>query len=169
MACTKKNKRESVKLMNLEFKNLNNENCSFQMKILNWRNSKRVSEFFQIPQISMEQHKTWLSLLKNEPQKQVAFVIYIDKDPIGLTYFRNITSIDCDWGMYIYDTASRGLGIGQKALSWSIDYARDKLKVNKIKLEVKNDNIAAIKCYEKLGFEFIEKKDEKFLKYKKDL
>ncbi len=155
--------------MKIEFKNLLDESYIFQINTLNWRNSENVSKFFQIKEISLETHKNWLNLLKNKPEKQAAFVIYADKKTIGLVYFRNITKFDCDWGMYIYDESYRGMGIGQNTLTWSIDYAQNILKVLKIKLEVKEDNISAIKCYEKLGFIFKDKKTQEILKYEKEL
>lgn len=155
--------------MSLEFKNLMDETYEFQLKTLDWRNSDNVNKFFQINKISNAQHKKWLLALKNKPKKQIAFVIYYKQKPIGLTYFRNINAESCDWGIYIHAVSQRGKGIGQKTLFWAINYAKNILNISNINLEVKNDNIAAIRCYEKLGFVYENKKDEHFFKYKKIL
>ena len=51
-----------------------------------------------------------------------------------------------------------GLGLGAMMMNQLISFAKLN-KVKEIKLSVDNDNIAAIKMYEKLGFKLLERKE----------
>ena len=51
-----------------------------------------------------------------------------------------------------------GLGLGVLMMNQLISFAKQN-KVKEIKLSVDNDNIGAIKLYEKLGFKLLEKKE----------
>ena len=88
----------------------------------------------------------------------VAFIIKCNNEYVGMTYFRNISD-SADWGIYIFKSNSRGLGIGAYVLSEAITFAKYKLGLKKIFLEVLKDNIRAIKLYEKYFFKRIYEND----------
>jgi [ribosomal protein S5]-alanine N-acetyltransferase len=62
-------------------------------------------------------------------------------------------------GILIGEQEWRGKGVGFEVISRVIEYSFDELKLNRIKLGVDLSNLAAVKLYEKLGFE-PEKKDQ---------
>lgn len=155
--------------MKLEFKNLIKLDISTQHNVLEWRNAKQVSNYFILPKIEINTHINWLKSLREHPEKQVAFVIYYDEKPIGLTYFRNIDHLkSCDWGVFIHSIEHRGKGIGLKTLEFSLDYAFNVLNLNKINLEVLENNEKAIELYKKCGF-VIQNNDNKRKKIINDL
>jgi RimJ/RimL family protein N-acetyltransferase len=47
----------------------------------------------------------------------------------------------------------RGCGLGGQAISLLADYLRDQWRLRKLVLRVRADNAAALRCYEKAGFE----------------
>lgn len=63
-----------------------------------------------------------------------------EKDKIGLI------------SRFILGKQYQGKGIGTEALKYIIDYALLEMKMSKMFLYVYEDNISAIKCYEKAGF-----------------
>lgn len=51
---------------------------------------------------------------------------------------------------------SRGKGYGQRMMTTFVEYAREQLGREKVILNVFEWNIGAIKCYEKIGFTFVD-------------
>ncbi|MTG97772.1 MULTISPECIES: GNAT family N-acetyltransferase [Myroides] len=60
----------------------------------------------------------------------------------------------------IGDTAFRGKGYGQEMIVLLTDYCLQELQATKVYLNVFDWNIGAIKCYEKVGYQFTEKSRE---------
>jgi [ribosomal protein S5]-alanine N-acetyltransferase len=56
-------------------------------------------------------------------------------------------------GILIGEASWRGLGVGFEVIQRMIEYSFDELKLNRIQLGVDLNNIAAVRLYEKLGFE----------------
>ena len=56
------------------------------------------------------------------------------------------------FGFVIVDDLKRGKGYGKQLLRLAIDYAKQKLGVQKITLGVFDNNPSAIQCYESVGF-----------------
>ncbi|WP_096024134.1 UDP-4-amino-4,6-dideoxy-N-acetyl-beta-L-altrosamine N-acetyltransferase [Campylobacter lanienae] len=139
-----------------------------QMQTRQWRNSPNVSKYFKIPYISEETHKNWLNSLKKDKPSSIAFIIKANAQNVGVTYFHSINYEKnyADWGIYIYNENFRGKHIGQAALKESIKYAKDILNFSELYLDVKEDNAAAIKLYEKMSFIPTGERDEGFLRYK---
>jgi UDP-4-amino-4,6-dideoxy-N-acetyl-beta-L-altrosamine N-acetyltransferase len=143
---------------------------SIQLETRNWRNSGNVSKYFQLKYIDEQTHRNWLEQLKEENPKIIAFLIKYNEKYIGITYFHSIDYKNkvCDWGIYIYNENNRGLGLGQKALEVSLDYAKNNLKMKKVYLEVLEDNVRAKSLYKKLGFKFFQQKTN-VLRFEKNL
>ncbi len=142
-----------------------------QMETRHWRNSEQVAKYFKIPYITEDVHKNWLHSLKQKMPKAVAFLIKVNGKNVGVTYFHSIDykKKEADWGIYIYDSNLRGLGIGKKVLDSCLEYARKKISMSVIYLDVLKDNYRAISLYEAMGFVRIDLSDNVFLRYKKDL
>lgn len=154
--------------MSIKLVNFKEVDYYIQLETRNWRNSEQVSRYFQLQNISEQTHKNWLEKLKHDPPDTIAFLIQYDNKFIGVTYFHSIDRIkrECNWGMYIYDTKIRGIGLGGKTLEMCLDYAKGQMGMDTIYLEVLNDNLRAISLYEKFGFEIICEKDN-VKRYKK--
>ena len=146
-----------------------------QLETRNWRNSENVSKYFKIKYIEEDTHKKWLSSLNIKKPKNIAFVIEVNKEYIGVVYFHSIDydKKQGDWGIYIYKDDFRGKGIGTEVLTKSIEYAKNELKLNFLFLDVLDSNNKAKKLYEKLGFIFTGDKDiqenKVFLRYRLEL
>lgn len=157
--------------MNIVLVNFKKVPLELQLETRNWRNSDNVRRYFQIQNISLDEHKAWLKTLHNDEPKTIAFLIEYNNQPVGVTYFHSINNVEneTDWGIYIYDSSVRGKGIGREVLNKCIDYATNNMKMKKMNLEVKSDNMHAIKLYEAVGFKLIKNKDKDFLRFSKKL
>lgn len=153
--------------MKIELVNLKEVDHDLQLEVRNWRNADHVARYFQIPYIDDETHKNWLTTLNKEMPKNIAFLIKVNDEFIGLTYFSNIDYIsnNTDWGIYIYKNDVRGIGVGKAVIKLSIDYARFFLNVRMINLEVLKSNQNAIELYKKNGFKFNGEKNSEVLCY----
>lgn len=138
-----------------------------QLETRNWRNCEKVAKWFKIPYINEATHIKWLESLKNDSPRNIAFIIKYKNEFIGVTYFHSIDykKEEGDWGIYIYDENNRGHGFGYHALSESIKFAFETLKLKTLYLDVLNTNERAKKLYTKKGFKLISDKDT-FLRYK---
>ena len=68
----------------------------------------------------------------------------------------------CKIDKLLIDPAQRGKGICQSAINCLLHYAFDNLAVHTVELNVFDWNIAAIRCYEKCGFEINPEKQSTF-------
>jgi len=151
-------------------KNFLSISYELQLKTLEWRNSTEVTKYFQIQDITLDTHVKWLKNLTKKPPKSVAFLIYWNQKPVGVTYLYNVdyAKYTCEWGMYIYDRKLRGKGIGKQVLDESILYAKQ-LGMNKMSLEVLSNNQHALTLYTKTGFLEIESKKVKVRCFTKNI
>ena len=135
--------------------NFLNLDQSLQEKTRDWRNLPQVAEFFQIDYIPLEVHLKWLESLKSIKPRSVAFMIRVDSNNVGVTYLQRIEYEEktCDWGIYIHDLSCRGKGLGSWALEECLRYAKGKLGVEKVGLEVLIQNDRGVAVYHKAGFE----------------
>lgn len=140
---------------------------SLQMETRNWRNSKNVAPFFKIKYIPENVHIKWLESLRQIEPEAIAFAIKCDENYVGVTYFHHINRRKkvADWGIYIYDKNYHGQGIGKKSLLNCIDYARRKLNLERLYLDVLKDNLNAKKLYENCGFKIVDIVDDYYLRY----
>ena len=60
----------------------------------------------------------------------------------------------CEYGIFIGEDSCRGKGIGSAAAKLAINYAFEKLGMNRVFLRVFADNKQAIRSYEKAGFKY---------------
>lgn len=141
-----------------------------QLTTRDWRNSNDVAKYFQITYIDEHTHKKWLNSLKENLPTNIAFMIKSNDEYIGVTYFHSIDYENklADWGIYIYKSNMRGKGIGTQVIFEIIKYAKNKLKLKKLYLDVLETNKVAIKLYTHNGFIYLGS-NGKFLRYYLDL
>jgi len=79
-------------------------------------------------------------------------MIKFNKKIIGATWLVNITQDDATMGLYIALTNYRGEGIGSGVIKILIGKAFKEIKLKKLYLVVRGENVKAIKCCRKFGF-----------------
>ena len=122
-------------------------------QVLKWRNSERVRKaMFNDKIILWEDHKKWFAHCKDRMDIQ-NFVFCLDDNNVGVV---NITDIDfvnktCSWSIYRGVIGVTGLGL--KMGQYTIEYIFRELKLRKIYVDVRGDNLVSKNFHEKLGFE----------------
>lgn len=125
--------------------------------ILEWRNSPNIKKYMYTQnEISLENHLKFIDSLKNR-EDNLYFLVKKDDDFIGVIDFINITKYEADFGFYA-NPSSKIVGIGRILENVSIDFAFNTLKVEKLKLEVFEDNIQVRNLHKKYKFKETGKK-----------
>ena len=126
--------------------------------IVRWRNTPSVYEHFiyRTP-LTEEAHLNWLH--NRVETGDVAQFIIVDTESgqdVGSVYLRDIDREHkkCEYGIFIGEDSCRGKGIGSAAAKLALDYAFEKLGMNRVLLRVFADNKQAIRSYEKAGFRY---------------
>ena len=124
--------------------------------IVAWRNTDRVRKNFiyQKP-FTAEGHLNWMET-KVATGEVIQFILCETESerPIGSVYFRDIDPENrkAEYGIFIGEEEMAGKGYGTLAAKGAVAYARDVLKLHKLILRVFEDNIGAVRSYEKAGF-----------------
>ncbi len=123
--------------------------------VLKWRNHSNVKKWmYNTENILLENHLNFIKTLANQKDK-IYFLVKSHQKYIGVIDFTNITSIDCEFGLY---TNIAFKGYGKLLLTTIIEYAFNALHLQKLKAEVFVKNERAISLYKKYDFSAITKK-----------
>jgi len=122
-----------------------------------WLQDKQLRHDFRFyREITWEDHVSWFENSLND-SSLLNFAIYNNDNGahIGNCGLKHIDAIKqrCELWIYIGEKHDRGKGIGTSAVDLLTKYALDKLGMEQIYLHVAQDNIAARRIYEKLGYE----------------
>ncbi|HET9015037.1 MAG TPA: GNAT family protein [Thermomicrobiaceae bacterium] len=81
-------------------------------------------------------------------------VVRNDGTPIGAAHLADIDpwARYAEFGMFIGPPADRGRGVGQEIARLSVDFAFRELNLHKVWITIDVDNVASIRCCEKVGF-----------------
>jgi len=140
--------KKMLKTKNIELKPLSIKDTDF---LLEMRNDLEIADnFFSDPPVYDFGHNRWLS---GKSTDDLDFIIYYEGKKAGRI---SITKIDFrhqkgEYGIVVQKDF-RGKRIAYEASILLIDYVFQNLPINKITLEVYENNEKAIKLYEKLGF-----------------
>ena len=119
------------------------------LMILRWRNDERVAKYTKNKSVSEQEHRKFISNLKNDETKRY-FLVKEDSNYIGVIDFVDIEADSCEFGIY----ANPGLkGKGKILMQTIVEYAAKALKVGELKSCAYNENEKAIALYRKFGFE----------------
>lgn len=122
---------------------------------VNWINNPLVNQtmFFDLP-ASIDSTKKWFRVnIGNKNRIDFTFVD-IHGVCIAMGGFTNITIDHRNAEFYVLvDPSKHGQGIGKYVSRWMYNYAFSVLNLNKIYLYTNDDNVAAYRIYEKLGFQ----------------
>ena len=85
------------------------------------------------------------------------FIILDNDDEIGTIWFqkKDKDKMSYDLGIYLNRIELFGKGIGKMVIKSAIDNIILKKEIQEIFLNVRQENVRAIRCYESLGFETI--------------
>ena len=117
------------------------------LMILRWRNDERVAKFMKNKSVSEQEHRNFISNLKNDETKRY-FLVKDSKDYIGVIDFVDIAADSCEFGLYANPELK-----GKILMQTIVEYAAKTLKVGELKSCVYNENEKAIALYRKFGFE----------------
>lgn len=145
-------KLENIKLIN--FIDLSLEEAKI---VLSWRNHSSINKWmYTQDEILLEKHISFINSLKTK-EDSVYFLVKKNDDYIGVVYFTNLIEKDIYFGLYS-NPNNKIAGIGRVLEEFSIDYAFNTLKVEKLKLEVFEDNIQVRNLHKKYNFKEIGEK-----------
>jgi diamine N-acetyltransferase len=121
-----------------------------------WLNNIQATQFaVDDPEkgTTLELQKEWFDRYEPDEKKKF-FTIEYSGQPIG---FMGLSNIDSDKRtavvfILIGEDEFRGRGIGKEAMRWLIDYAWNTLELTELTLEVKKENLPAVKLYKSLNF-----------------
>ncbi len=138
-----------------------------QMETRHWRNSEKVARYFKIKYIDEATHINWLNIQAQPLPRIVAYIICVDEQHSGVVYFHSIDREKgiADWGIYIHLPQLRGKGVGKTVLTKSISMAREQLGLHTLYLDVKKDNMSAVRLYEDCGFVYLYDEEDGFARY----
>ena len=123
----------------------------------NWRNQQAVQDHFSGHPYSVTQvqEEEWYekSVRSNESQKVFAIEKISDSTLVGLTFLKNINKINLQAEFAILiDENNSGKGYGSAACYDTLKFAFLQLKLHRVFLKVRVDNLPAIRLYESCGF-----------------
>lgn len=126
-------------------------------RIVRWRNNPRVRDHFiyQKP-FTKEGHLAWIKNKVNTGEVIQFIICEKEADrPVGSVYFRDINKEHhrAEYGIFIGEDDAVGQGIGSEVCRLACAYGFQVEKWHKIMLRAFSDNKAAIRSYEKTGFE----------------
>ena len=117
------------------------------------RNQKEIGKWFATKgPISREQQQEWFQrYLTND--RDVMFAVFDGQGRfIGANSIYDIDGVSAAYGQLIIDPAFGGRGYGVLATRAAALIARNQMKLERLRLEVYAENLAAVKTYQKVGF-----------------
>jgi RimJ/RimL family protein N-acetyltransferase len=132
-------------------------------KSSHWLNDPLIQKFLGISKpITPESRKKFLKMkLENETEKNFSIIVKNTNEYIGNVYLYNIDQqkAQAEVGIFIGEKSQWGQGFATEAIGIIIQYAFHNINLKKVYLSTLEDNVAAIKCYQKAGFQQTQKKD----------
>ena len=125
--------------------------------LYNWANDDGVTHYMVTglkPSIKESMEKLYNDIINNNAE--LVFTI-VDKETdkaIGLVglYSINLQVRSAEFRIIIGEKSFWGKGIGTECTKWIISYAFRSLNLNKVWLGVNEENLGAVKSYQKSGF-----------------
>lgn len=140
--------------MNISYRKLSESDLAYRLK---WLNDPEVNRYLghRVRAGTDEAfHRQWFEKYQADDSRQI-FTIEVDSQPVGQVGLLDINLEDQNASLYIIIGQKDywGQGIGQAALEYIADWGFKTLGLHKIWLEVHALNEAAIKLYQKCGYE----------------
>ncbi len=150
MIFPKKLEGENIILENFSEKHLHND-------YVEWLRDEEINRFLVTADknITIEDlRKSRFEYINSDKDYFLAIIEKNDNKHIGNVHLGPVdkTSKKCQFGMMIGDKKYHGRGLAKEAVALCIDYCFKELKMHKLFLNVDEENIPAIKVYEKNNF-----------------
>ena len=130
-----------------------------------WRNDEEVWRLTQNrpkDQVTAEMELEWIrKVLVRTNEMRFAICLTETNEYIGNVQLTDINSYQAQFHIFIGNKQYWGKGIGAIATRKMINYGFDELKLQSVYLFVNEENVPAIKAYEKAGFRKISDEEEK--------
>ena len=125
----------------------------FLSKSWKWLNEPELKKLTLTPSLTKQEQKKWFNSLgtKND---YVIWGIEANNIAIGACGLKNITKHDAEYWGYIGEKKYWGLGIGNKIVTYVVNYAIS-VNINLVYLKVSEVNVRAVELYLKHGFKVI--------------
>jgi len=127
-------------------------------KTLEWNNLDDIRDLYSghpFP-VNREMEEKWYEkiMISNFPITVFGIEIIKSKNLIGLTLLKDINLINrcAEFAVYIGETNERGKGYSKEATLQTLEFAFNKLGLNRVFLKVFSDNKNAVSLYKKCGF-----------------
>lgn len=121
-----------------------------------WLNDREVNSYLDIIYpVSKRDADSFLLEGDNDSSKRLFIIDNEDRKPIGIIILSNIKweYRNCEIGIVIYDKNFRNKGYGRDALKTTIQFVFEEMNMHLLYLKAAEDNNAALKLYDELGFE----------------
>lgn len=122
-----------------------------------WRNDPEVWKYTGSKpdkEITLEIEKDWIQKVLSRPdEKRFAICLRDTDEYIGNVQLTGINSYEAEFHIFIGEKKYWGKGFGTKVTNLAVEYAFNVLRLQCVYLFVKKENAAAVRAYEKAGFE----------------
>jgi aminoglycoside 6'-N-acetyltransferase len=116
-----------------------------------WRNDPDSRAWFHDgAAIEPEGHLAWFRAYLTRDDDYV-FMVEIAGRPVAQVSLYDIRESSAEFGRLLVDPGARGGGLSHRVVALTLQ-AAERLGVDHLHLEVKKDNVRAIRAYEKAGF-----------------
>lgn len=127
--------------------------CDIKKKV-EWINNPDNNTYlhYDLP-LQVDKTEKWFNSIKDSKTRLDAVIEY-NKQPVGLIGLLGIDEKNkkAEYYICIGETQIKGKGVGKRASILLLDYAFNKLDLNRVYLYTEQENIAAQKLFERLGF-----------------
>jgi diamine N-acetyltransferase len=133
---------------------------------LAWRNKERVrKKFFTSRPLTMEEHQLWFTQYLDRSDDMVFLIVDAKLNrPVGQAALYNINPArkEAEFGrLMIGEEDALRRGFAREAAQALISHAFETLRLTRVYLEARVENVSAISLYEKLGFTVIEETQDR--------
>lgn len=124
--------------------------------LVDWRNDPETwSQFFNHYPLAIGQQKQWFEKLQNDSSRKLFTVCTTGGEAIGTVGIDSLDPINQSaeiGNILIGDKEKRGKGYAGEAVTLLVDFCFQQLNLNRLYLHVFEDNVTAVKLYERCGF-----------------
>ncbi len=123
-------------------------------RCVKWFSDPQVTQFLgRNAAVTLAEEERWFRDYSRRADEQI-FAIEIEGKHVGNLGLHKVDRVHrkADLGIVIGETAYWSRGYGTDALRTALGYGFEHLSLNKISLDVLEDNVRAIRSYEKCGF-----------------
>jgi len=121
-----------------------------------WMNDPTISDIMgYLPVFTLNNQLEWFRKIESNKTRYIfAICNNSDNKHIGNVGLGNIDYINrhCTFNIFIYSKENRAKGIGTEATELALEFAFDKLNMNKVCLRTSERFVGAIELYQKIGF-----------------